>query len=81
MITLTNTSSITRIGQTEHMEDKAKAITRPEVSREASEAAVALEAIAVSVEVKAVADMTHYLHLEELLHLQLTRLLVNKTHS
>jgi hypothetical protein len=61
-MTLTNTSSITRIGQTKHIEDKAEAITRAEVSREASEAAVASEAVAVSAEVKAVADMTHYLH-------------------
>jgi hypothetical protein len=61
-MTLTNTSSITRIGQTEHMEDKAEAITGAEVSGEASEAAVASEAVAVSAEVKAVADMTHHLH-------------------
>jgi hypothetical protein len=61
-ITPTNTSSITRIRQTEHIKDKAEAITKAEVSREALEAAVALEAVAVSAEVEAVADMTHYLH-------------------
>jgi hypothetical protein len=61
-ITLINTSNITRTGQTEHIKDKAKAITVAEVSREASEAAVALEAVAVSKEVKAVADITYYLH-------------------
>jgi hypothetical protein len=61
-ITLTNTSSITRIGQTEHIEDKAEAITKAEVSGEASEATVALKAVAVSGEAEAVADISHYLH-------------------
>jgi hypothetical protein len=62
MITPTNTSSITRIGQTEHIKDEVEAITRAEVSKEASEAAVASEAVAVFAEVKAVADITYYLH-------------------
>jgi hypothetical protein len=57
-----NTSSITRIGQTEHMKDEVEAITGAEVSGEASEAAVALEAVAVSAEVEVIADMTYYLH-------------------
>jgi hypothetical protein len=61
-ISLTNTSSITRTGQTEHIEDKAEAITVAEVFGEASEAAVTSEAVTVSGEVAAVADMSHYLH-------------------
>jgi hypothetical protein len=61
-MTLTNTSSMTRIKQTEHMEDKAEAITKAEVSGEASEATVASEAVAVSGEAKAVADISYYLH-------------------
>jgi hypothetical protein len=59
---LINTSNITRTGQTKHIKDKAEAITVTEVSGEASEATVALEAVAVSGEVEAVADMTYYLH-------------------
>jgi hypothetical protein len=62
IITPINTSNITRTGQTEHIKDKAKATTVAEVSREASEATVALEAVAVSKEAKAVADMSHHLH-------------------
>jgi hypothetical protein len=61
-ITPINTSNITRTGQTKHMEDKAKATTVTEVSGEASEATVASEAIAVSEEAEAVADMSHHLH-------------------
>jgi hypothetical protein len=61
-ITPINTSSITRIKQTKHIKDEVEAITRAEVSREASEAAVALEAVAVSAEVKAITNMTYYLH-------------------
>jgi hypothetical protein len=57
-----NTSNITRTGQTEHMEDEAEATTVAEVSGEALEATVALEAVAVSGEAKAVADMSHHLH-------------------
>jgi hypothetical protein len=59
---LINISSITRIEQTKHIKDKIKAITKAKVSREALEAVVALEAIAVFTEVKAVADITYYLH-------------------
>jgi hypothetical protein len=43
-MTPTNTSSITRIGQTKHIKNKVKVIIRAEVSEEASEAAVASEA-------------------------------------
>jgi hypothetical protein len=51
IITPTNTSSITRTGQTKHIKDKAEAITVAEVFREGSEAAVTLEAVTVSGEV------------------------------
>jgi hypothetical protein len=51
IITPTNTSSITRTGQTEHIEDKAKAITVTEVFRKVSKAAVTSEAVTVSEEV------------------------------
>jgi hypothetical protein len=61
-MTLINTSNMTRTGQTEHIKDKAEATTVAEVSGEASEATVASEAVAVSGEVEAVADMTYYLH-------------------
>ena len=44
------------------MEDKAEATTMAEVSGEASEATVASEAVAVSGEAEAVADMSHHLH-------------------
>jgi hypothetical protein len=50
-ITLTNTSSITRTGQTEHIKDEAEAITMTEVFREVLEAAVTLKAVTVSGEV------------------------------
>jgi hypothetical protein len=60
-MTLTNTNSITRTGQTEHIEDKAEASTVAEASGEALEATVTLEAIAVSEEAEAVANLT-YLH-------------------
>jgi hypothetical protein len=62
MISLTNTSSTIRTGQTEHIKDKAEAITVAEVFGEALEAVVTLEAVTVSGEVAAVADMSHYLH-------------------
>jgi hypothetical protein len=61
-ITLINTSNITRTEQTEHIKDKAEAITVAEVSREALEATVASEAVAVSGEAEAVANMSYYLH-------------------
>jgi hypothetical protein len=44
------------------MKDKAKAITVAEVFGEASEAAVTSEAVTVSGEVAAVADISHHLH-------------------
>jgi hypothetical protein len=53
---LTNTSSITRTGQTEHMKDEA--ITVAEVFGEASEAATS-EAVTVSREAETAADITH----------------------
>jgi hypothetical protein len=57
MITLTNTSNMTRTGQTEHMEDKA--ITVAEALGEVSEAAVTSEAVTVSGKVEAAADMIY----------------------
>jgi hypothetical protein len=51
IITLTNTSSITRTEQTKYIKDKAEAITVAEVFREVLKAAVTLEAITVSREV------------------------------
>jgi hypothetical protein len=57
-IILTNISSITRTGQTEHIKDRAKAITVAEVFREISEAAVTLEVVTVFREEKA-ADMIY----------------------
>jgi hypothetical protein len=56
-MTLTNTTSMTRTGQTEHMEDDA--ITVAEVFGEVSEAAVTSEAVTVSREIKAVADIIY----------------------
>jgi hypothetical protein len=44
------------------MERKAEATTMAEVSKEASEATVALEAITVSKEAEVVTDISHYLH-------------------
>jgi hypothetical protein len=60
---LINTSNITRTGQTKHIKNKAEAITVAEVSGKALKATVALEAVAVSEEVKAVADISCYLHI------------------
>jgi hypothetical protein len=50
---------MTRTGQTEHMEDEAEAITVAEVFGEVSEAAVTSEAVTVSGEVQAAADMIY----------------------
>jgi hypothetical protein len=61
-ISLTNTSSTTRTGQTEHIEDKAEAITVAEVFGEALEVVVTLEVVTVSGEVTVVADISYYLH-------------------
>jgi hypothetical protein len=60
-ITLTNTSSITRTRQTEHIKDKAEAPTIAEASGEALEATVTSKVIAVSGEAKAITNIT-YLH-------------------
>jgi hypothetical protein len=62
IITLVNTSNITRTGQTKYIKDKTKAITVAEVSREALKVIIALKAIAVSEEVKTVANITYYLY-------------------
>jgi hypothetical protein len=62
---LINTSNIIRTRQTEYIKDKAKAITVAEVSMKALEAAVALKAVAVSAEVKAIADITYYLYVRK----------------
>jgi hypothetical protein len=62
---LINTSNITRIRQTEHIKDKTKIIIRAEVFREALKAVIALEAIAVSAEIKTVTDMTYYLYVRK----------------
>jgi hypothetical protein len=62
IITLTNISNITRIRQTKHIKNEAEVITRAEVSGKASEATVALEAVAVSEEAEAVANISYYLH-------------------
>jgi hypothetical protein len=64
IITLINTSNITRTEQTEHIKGEAEAFTMVEVSGEALEATVALEAIAASGEAEAVANMSHYLHVK-----------------
>jgi hypothetical protein len=62
MISLTNTSSTTRTGQTEYIKDEAEAITVAEVFREALEAVVTSETVTVSGEVAVVTDMSYYLH-------------------
>jgi hypothetical protein len=62
IITLTNISSITRIKQTKHIENKAEAITKAELFRKALEVVIASEAVTVSAEVKTVTDITHYLY-------------------
>jgi hypothetical protein len=57
MITSTNTTSITRTEQTEHIEDDV--ITVAKVFREVLEAAVTLKAVTVSKEIKAAADIIY----------------------
>jgi hypothetical protein len=54
IITLINISNIIRTRQTKHIKDKAKATIVTEVFGKASEATVALEAVAVSRKAKAV---------------------------
>jgi hypothetical protein len=56
---LTNTSNITRTGQTEHIKDKAEAITVAEVFKEVSKAVVTLEAITVSGEIQTATDIIY----------------------
>jgi hypothetical protein len=62
IISLTNISSITRTGLTEHIKDKTEAITVTEVFREALKTAVTLEAVTVSEEVTIVTNISYYLH-------------------
>jgi hypothetical protein len=64
-ITLINTSSITRIGQTKHIKDKIEVIIKAEVSKKALKAVIALETVAVSVKAKAIANITYYLHVRK----------------
>jgi hypothetical protein len=47
------------------MKDKAEATTVAEVSREALKATVASEAVAVSKEAEAIADISYYLHVKK----------------
>jgi hypothetical protein len=56
-MTLTNTSSMIRTGQTKHMKDEA--ITVAEALGEVSEAAVTSEAVTVSGKVETVVDMIY----------------------
>jgi hypothetical protein len=53
---------MTRTGQTKHIKNEAEATTVAEVFREASEATVALEAVAVFREAEAVINISYYLH-------------------
>jgi hypothetical protein len=62
IITLINTSNITRTEQTKYIKDKAEATIIAEVFRKALKATVALKAVVVSEEAKAVTDISHYLH-------------------
>jgi hypothetical protein len=57
IITLTNTSSITRTKQTKHIKNKAITVTK--ALRKVSEAAVTSEAVTVSKEVKKAADIIY----------------------
>jgi hypothetical protein len=59
IITLTNTSNITRTRQTKHIKDKTEVITVTEVFKKALKVIVTLKAVAVSGKTKAVADMTY----------------------
>jgi hypothetical protein len=65
IITLINISNITRTEQTKHIKNKAKVTTVAEVSGKALEATVALEAVAVSEEAEAVANISYYLHIRK----------------
>jgi hypothetical protein len=59
---LININNITRTRQTKYIKNKAEVTTVTEVSKEALEATVASEAVAVSKEAETVADMSYYLH-------------------
>jgi hypothetical protein len=65
IITLTNTNNITRIKQTKHIKNKAKAIIKAEVFKKALEITVTLKAIAVFAKVKAITNITYYLHIRK----------------
>jgi hypothetical protein len=62
IISLTNTSSITRTRQTKHIKNKAKAIIIAEVFKEALKATITLEAVMVSGEVTIITNISYYLH-------------------
>jgi hypothetical protein len=64
MITLINTN-ITRTKQTKHIKDKAKAITVTEVFKKILEAIIALEAVTVFKEIKAITDISRYLYVRK----------------
>jgi hypothetical protein len=64
IISLINTSNITRTKQIKHIKNKAKAITVAKVFREALEAIVTSKAIAVSGKVKIVTDISCYLYIK-----------------
>jgi hypothetical protein len=59
IITLINTSNITRIKQTKHIKDKAKIITIAEVSGKALKATITLKAITAFKEAKAITNITY----------------------
>jgi hypothetical protein len=65
MITLINISNIIRTRQTKYIKDKAEAITMAEVFREALEVIIALKAVAVFREAKAVVNISYYLHVRK----------------
>jgi hypothetical protein len=62
IITLINTSNITRTKQTKHIKNKAKVTIVAEVSEKALKVIVALKAVAVFGEAKVVADISYYLY-------------------
>jgi hypothetical protein len=59
IITLTNISNITRIRQTKHIKDKAKAIIVTKVFKKISEAIVTLEAVTVFKKVKTIVNIIY----------------------
>jgi hypothetical protein len=65
IITLINTSNITRIKQTKYIKNKAEVIIRAEVFREALEATVALEAVVVSEKAEVVTNISYYLYVKK----------------